>query len=340
MSLQSAAGKVIITLLMLALLFMNIGKCSEANDELLNDLLGRAYICPRHADAIMFEFGPPPQCIQKQSSEQVKTVYITPYFKKILSEPFPLYNCVVEIETTATNMRFFGSKGIVSHEIQYTAIDEQDCRDIANQIPTGTHKLLKVGPYTYTNTTNNSITYQWCCRDHIQHNYKLIVRQLYATYNYRTSRFFSPNLPLAECDLLARSCVVNNQRIVWDNNTCHQCELLRGKTVAGEQKGDEIVSIEGQLAVTLNYKELRICGIAVEETYEGMYISLAVASHQPFRNLSNTLKDVYHTSNLFLTVAYVSQRLQELINDRFYTNWLAICHMRRMQYYHLKNIAS
>ena len=82
---------------------MNIGKCSGANDELLNDLLGRAYICPRHADAMMFEFGPPPQCIQKQSSEQVKTVYITPYFKKILSEPFPLYSCVVEIETTATN---------------------------------------------------------------------------------------------------------------------------------------------------------------------------------------------------------------------------------------------
>ena len=123
-SLQPAAGKVIIKLLMLALLFMNIGKCSKANDELLNDLLGRAYICPRHADAMMFEFGPPPQCIQKQSSEQVKTVYITPYFKKILSEPFPLYSCVVEIETTATNMGFFGSKGIVGHEIQYTAIDE------------------------------------------------------------------------------------------------------------------------------------------------------------------------------------------------------------------------
>ena len=114
-SLQPVAGKVIITLLMLALLFMNIDKCSGANDELLNDLLGKAYICPRHADAMMFEFGPLPRCIQKQSSEQVKTVYITPYFKKILSEPFPLYSCVVEIETTATNMGFFGSKGIVGH---------------------------------------------------------------------------------------------------------------------------------------------------------------------------------------------------------------------------------
>ena len=106
--------------------------------------------------------------------------------------------CVVEIETTATNMGFFGSNGILSHEIQYTAIDEQDCRNIASQLQAGTHKLLKVGPYTYTNTTHNSITYQWCCRDHKQHNYKLIVRQLYATYNYCTSRFFSPNLPLAE----------------------------------------------------------------------------------------------------------------------------------------------
>ena len=215
---------------------------------------------------MMFEFDPPPQCIQKQSFEQVKTIYITPYFKKILSEPFLLYSCVVEIETTATKMGFFGSKGIVGHEIQYTAIDEQDCHNIASQIPTGTHKLLKVGLYTYTNTIHNSITYQWCCRDHIQRNYKLIVRQLYATYNYRTSHFFSPNLPLAECNPSARSCVVNNQRIVWDNNTYYQCELLQGKTEAGEQKGEEIVSNEGQLAVTLKYKELRIRDIAVEET--------------------------------------------------------------------------
>ena len=55
------------------------------------------------------------------------------------------------------------------------------------------------------------------------------------------------------------TCVVGEQTLVWDDDSNHEYELIPGKTVRDEQRDNTIVSVKGQLAMTLTCKTVLAC---------------------------------------------------------------------------------
>ena len=68
------------------------------------------------------------------------------------------------------------------------------------------------------------------------------------------------------------TCVVVKQTFVWDDNSYYECELIQGEKVRAEQRNNTIVSVEGQLAITLIGNTVLACKIQLQETHEHMYI--------------------------------------------------------------------
>ena len=115
---------------------------------------------------------------------------------------------------------------------------------------------------------------------------------------------------------------------------------MQGRNVRAQQREQEIVSTEGQFAVTLTGKSETLCNFNLQTTHEGAFILVTSDPNQPFHNLSQTLQIAYQTSNLFLTVAYVSQHLQDIIHTRCLENWLTICNLQSANYYQIKHLAA
>ena len=241
-------------------------------------------------------------------------------------------------------MSFFGGRGITGHTLKFQPIATQDCVNLAQAIQANDLKrfnLTQIAPYTYTNNSGPiNVAYSWCCSDYVTMTAKIIVRLLPTVYNFHTKRFFSPSMPVQDCDVKQLFCVLDNNMLVWLPNSYDNCELILGNTVIGEQHGDHIVSSQGQLAVTLTGKTELVCNIRVHQTVEGIFVSIVEHTNQPMHNLSVMLCRVYRTSNEFLTMSYVSQQLQEMLENKFESNWLAICNVRRSQYYEMKNMAA
>jgi hypothetical protein len=226
------------------------------------------------------------------------------------------------------------------HTIKYETINAINCKKHADLINTKHTTLIQIGPYTYINSTNSLLNYNWCCREILNINYKLIVKAVFASYNYHTNKFFSSTVFLQNCDPKQLKCIVDNQIIVWNDDVYDQCSLIQGRTVKAQQRGFDIVSTEGQFAVTLTGKTDTLCKLRLQTTHEGTYVLVTIDPHQPFHNLSNTLQMAYQISNLFLTVAYVPRQLQHIIHTRFVENWIAICNLQRTNFYQLRQMAA
>ena len=92
--------------------------------------------------------------------------------------------------------------------------------------------------------------------------------------------------------------------------------------------------------MTLTGKSEKLCNFNLQTTHKGAFILVTSDPNQPFHNLSQTLQIAYQTSNLNVTVAYVSQHLQDIIHTRFLKNWLTICNLKRANYYQIKHLAA
>ena len=306
----------------------------------LSKTLGSAKLCLKNNHGQLVEIGKPPDCNIMYHQANVKNVFVTPYFRKLLSEHFMLYSCTVEIEQTWTYMNFVGGRTITQHSISYRPLNEIECRQHAELIKLKQTKLIPIGPFTYINVTHPKLTYTWCCYDVLNVHYKLIVKVLVAAYNYQNKKLFSPSVYLQNCEPLRLYCQIDTQCIVWSNEVYNSCSLVQGRNVRAQQREQEIVSTEGQFAVTLTGKSETLCNFKLQTTHEGAFILVTNDPNQPFHNLSQTLQIAYQTSNLFLTVAYVSQHLQDIIHTRFLENWLTICNLQRANYYQIKHLAA
>lgn len=147
-------------------------------------------------------------------------------------------------------MNFIGGKSITKHEITYEAPDASSCKQYNKQLDS----LTQIAPYVFVNTTKTSLNYSWCCREFYNENHKLVLRKLIASFSYQNSKFFSTSVYLNDCEPERLSCVVDRQIIMWDNYVYDNCSLLQGKAVRAQMRGDEIVSTQGQFAVTLTGK--------------------------------------------------------------------------------------
>jgi hypothetical protein len=231
-------------------------------------LLGPARICPRGQEGMLFELGRPPDCNIRKNSIPIQQVYIKPYFRKTLSSNFKVFSCSIQTDKTTTFQSFFGSKGITGHSTTFRAIDEESCRILANTIKSGklNHGLIQVGPYLYVNSTKQDINYKWCCYDYEQRFVKVVIQQLFAAYNYHSHQLFSASVKISGCDPTKLSCIVDDQMLVWDENSFSICELISGPVIQAEQKGNELLAKQSQLALTLTGNKIRVCNMEVYET--------------------------------------------------------------------------
>jgi hypothetical protein len=257
----------VLTLLFLAL-------CVRTNGEvLLSSQLGPARLCLKHAEGHYIELGPPPSCKIEPKFSVIENVFVTPYFKRTLSDNFPIYSCTLEIEKTITFMSFFGGHAITGHSIEYQLFDEATCRREVSQIESHQTKLIQINPYTWTNSTSVTLAYSWCCADKINMEYKLLIQTIFTSYNFQTKKLFSPSIDLHRCDPEQTACVVDKQQLIWQLNIVHSCSLIQGQTVSGEKRDTEIVSVEGQLTVTLTGQSALVCNKRVLFTQEGVYVT-------------------------------------------------------------------
>ena len=322
------------------LCFLAIFTSVDSQLQPVSNVLGTAKLCLKNNHGQLIDLGLPPDCTLHHKPVEVQNLFVTPYFRKLLSDSFLAYACTVETETTITYTNFFGARSVTSHNITYKPADTLTCRNHAHLIEQHQSPLIKIGPYMYVNSTNSPLTYTWCCRDITNTNVKLIVKAIFVSYNYHNNKFFSPTIFLQDCDPTALTCVVNQYTVIWNTSSYDSCSLLQGKTVRAQRRGSEVVSTEGQFAVTLMTESQTLCQNVLRPTFEGVFVHIVVDRDQPFHNLSQTLRAAYQSSNLFLTVAYVSQHLQDIIHERFITNWMAICTMQRNNFYHIRQLTA
>ena len=323
---------------------------SIAHPLALSTFLGPAKVCTRSEHSLlMFSVNStPPNCDIERKYTAVKHVFVTPYFRKTISEHFPMYSCTIETEITKSYMSFFGAKSILGHESIFEPVNEHVCHNIMQAIKSNDLKqfnLIQTSPYTYVNSTSNIVSYKWCCKEVDSIYKKLMIRVIHAVYNYHTHQLYSPSVALHDCNstiikYFMLTCIVGEQTLVWDDDSYEECELIQGKTVRAEQRNNTIVSVEGQLAITLTGKTVLACKIQLQETHEHMYVFVNDNPNQPLFNLSKILRIAYQSSNEFLTMSYISQHLQDIIEHNFELNWVSICNIVRSQYFEMQSLAA
>ena len=137
---------------------------SIAHPLALSTFLGPAKVCTRSEHSLlMFSVNStPPNCDIERKYTAVKHVFVTPYFRKTISEHFPMYSCTIETEITKSYMSFFGAKSILGHESIFEPVNEHVCHNIMQAIKSNDLKqfnLIQTSPYTYVNSTSNIVSY-------------------------------------------------------------------------------------------------------------------------------------------------------------------------------------
>ena len=67
----------------------------------------------------------------------------------------------------------------MNHENSFEPVNEHICHNIMQAVKTNDLKqfnLIQMGAYTYVNSTNNIVSYKWCCKEVDSISKKLIVR--------------------------------------------------------------------------------------------------------------------------------------------------------------------
>lgn len=99
------------SLTILLILFMTV--CPTVHGELLSSQLGPAKLCSKHADGQYFDLGQPPTCKIERKFSQIENIFVTPFFRKTLSDTFPIYSCIFEIVCSCPFLEAMPLQGIV-----------------------------------------------------------------------------------------------------------------------------------------------------------------------------------------------------------------------------------
>jgi len=135
-------------------------------------------------------------------------------------------------------------------------------------------------------------------------------------------------------------CMLSDQTLVWMDHSFETCELVGGNVVQAERRGNNLISHEGNFAVTLNGRKRVVCKIQILDTHEGLMLNL-----QPAKGRSHTLRAeiltdyINKTTTELATVAYVEKYLENLIQVSFQTSYIQICNIQRSRYHFLRTLA-
>ena len=94
------------------------------------------------------------------------------------------------------------------------------------------------------------------------------------------------------------------------------------------------------MAITLTGKTVLACKIQLQETHEQMYVFVNDNPNQPLFNPYKILRIAYQSSNEFVTLSYISQHLQDIMEHNFELIWVSICNLVRSQYFEMQSLAA
>ena len=306
------------------------------SSENLANYFGPARICgARGQHAAYIALPDIPECNIKDEMRApglIEVVKITPYFTQIFSDLIEAYACEIEKSQITTFYSFFGTKSILDRTLEYLPYDLQACKIETNRIMGKNTRLKEIAHDIWSNATNTwEPQYMWCCKNIVYTRYRLRIRKIMIR---------STAYPTEMCNMHGDHCLLKMATMVWLNNKDHYCDVHPGKTVLGERKWHlhmkiyEIVSDEGQLAITGTVDTEKHCGHDLHPTNEGIYIKIHKMHDSPERTDSNH-KEI-HTTSKHALLAYVITRQEQLTTKLFTQNWLSICLIQRQRYQMLK----
>jgi hypothetical protein len=212
--------------------------------------------------------------IKDETADPVQTISVKPYFRRTFSPVFKVWSCMIKNESVTTYTSFFNGKGIIDHSITFLPVEITLCKVIMRQMVNKMIPFKRIDSNTWSNGTEFTIPYQWCCKSVVHEQYSIIIKQISASYNYDSHRMFSSNVQMKDCEPNLLYCLQSDQTLVWMNNSFELCEIAAGKTVSAEKRGNEIISHEGNFAVTLKNTKKNICSISISETHEGLLMRI------------------------------------------------------------------
>jgi hypothetical protein len=311
----------------------------------LMKLLGPANFCspkPPH-DATYIDLEPIDDCkIPDPREQHVEKILITPYFPRHLSSSFEIYVCTIETSTVETFYSFFGGKSINGRYTSYSSTSIEDCKRYTKQIKDKDSTFKEIFPQVYSDKSSQvQPEYQWCCTSHNISQNRIIIKQFEAIFNFHSKRIMSSNINLAQCtDMNQQSCITGSSTIIWEQQITHICAYTEGDTMTAEQCGNDIVSDQGQLAVTITTKK-HLCDLLLWETNQDLFLhvdnySSPVINPQAKVNTYLRRTDHDHTTTDIGMLSYVTHELETLTYDLFRRNYMSICKLRYQRFQMMK----
>ena len=308
---------------------------------------GKAHICGvrgEHAAYIALPKMPDCESESLQEAGKIERVLVTPYFVLIFSDPIEAYACELEKANITTFLGFFGTKSILDRSLEYLPLDLKTCRAEVKAIQEKNTHLTEIAHDIWSNSTITwDPQYEWCCRNMIHIRYRLRIRKITIRFNYHNHHVVSTTYPTEECMIEGDHCILKMATIIWSPKD-HECNVHAGRRVVAERKWNidmdsfELVSEEGQLAVTGSHKTEHHCDMDLYPTNEGIYLQFGYAKLRLLSDSEN-MKEI-KTTNKYALLNYVTKYMEKFSINLFVKNWVSICEIQRQRYQMLRHFMS
>lgn len=114
---------------------------------------------------------------------------ITPYFPLTFSEQIGAHSCQVKVTTQETYKGYWGTKSLLDHSTEFRKLDLEQCTTEVNKIRAHTTTMTEIGHGIFTNDLSPvTDEYYWCCKDHIIHRYRFIIKQFTISFNFHNKK--------------------------------------------------------------------------------------------------------------------------------------------------------
>ena len=314
------------------------------SSENMASYFGKAHICGvrgEHASYIALPKIPDCKMSGQEDSGKIERVLVTPYFVPVFSDPIEAYACEVEKANLTTFLGFFGTKSILDRSLDYQPLNLELCRKEVKAIQEKHTHLTEIGHDIWS---NSPITwdpqYEWCCKNVIHIRYRIRIRKITIRFNFHNHHVVSTMYPTEECNIDGDHCILKMATIVW-SPAYHECDVHAGKTVFAERKWNnnmdsfDLVSEEGQLAVTGSHKTENHCDMELYPTNEGIYLKFGNAKLRPWSDSEN-MKEI-KTTNKHALLHFVTKYMEKFSTNLFVRNWMSICEIQRQRYQMLRH---
>ena len=314
------------------------------SSENMANYFGKAHICgtrSKHASYIALPNMPDCKMKGDQDTGKIERVLVTPYFVPVFSDPVEAYACEVEKANLTTFLGFFGTKSILDQSLDYQPLDLELCRKEVKAIQEKNTHLTEIGHDIWS---NSAITwdpqYKWCCKNVIHIRYRIRVCKITTRFNFHNHHVVSTTYPIEKCNIDRDHCILKMATIAR-SPAYHECDVHAGKKVFAERKWNnnmdsfDLVSEEGQLAVTGTHKTENHCEMELCPTNEGMYLKFGNAKLRPWSDSEN-MKEI-KTTNKHALLYFVTKYMEKFSTNLFVRNWISICEIQRQRYQMLRH---